>query len=609
MRSDSAVTVCPICENACPIMPGSVGRCGRYGNIDGVISELYPNKFLLACPIRIETMPMLHFHPGARFLQVSTVGCNFNCPGCISAVIVREMDPQSKALHEYSPAQIIEKAKQNECKGIAFVMNDPLAAFETFLAVAKLAKANGLYVGCSSNGYFSMEAMQRILPFLDFINIGIKGLSDEHYHVCSGFKGFAPVLRNIKMFHKGGVHVEIACIHKKDNADELLELCKLFSAISPDIPLQIMRFIPLEGADPKLEPLIRETEVFSKELRTYLNYVYVFNSPGTEELNTVCPSCGETVLYRDFYGPMGARLKNGALAQIEPLSCPKCHGPIGICGKGHVTDFREKNFQGGYPFTRALEIVESVLIAIGVESKADVVHVWEYLLCNDKLNDLHHDIQRVDSYLKMIRFFGSLVNRQSSADILADYLGEKTEKVRSLCQKQSSKPRVYYAMGKPLFCIKGERFENHLVNICNGISVNQEIEIKGRPGASISLDTLKKMNPEIMFISSFISNSTVDFYNECVEKNLQIDAVRNKRIYTAPIPSSDFGSPKWILGLMNIANKMYDGDISFDITKEAEEFYERFYGASFNMQDVNRSFGKPDMAWKWGSEKNISARR
>ncbi len=167
---DDLARRCRVCENACPIPPGGVGRCGRYGNRDGVVSELHPNTYLMVCPIRIETIPMLHFHPGARFLQVSTVGCNFNCPGCISAVIVREMDPQSRALRAFSPEQIVAEAKRNACRGVTFLMNDPLAAFETFLAVAKAAKEHGLYVGCSSNGYFSLESVRRLSPVLDFIN-------------------------------------------------------------------------------------------------------------------------------------------------------------------------------------------------------------------------------------------------------------------------------------------------------------------------------------------------------------------------------------------------------------------------------------------------------
>ncbi|WP_031479205.1 radical SAM protein [Maridesulfovibrio frigidus] len=592
---------CHVCENECRISQGSIGRCGRYENENGIISEIYQDKYLIVCPIKIETMPMLNFHPGGRFLQLSTVGCNFDCPGCISTVIVREMNPESKALQPLSPEQVIDKAIQNDCKGIAFLMNDPLAAFETFISVATLAKSKGLLVGCSSNGYFSLESVKRILPVIDFINIGIKGLSEKDYRACSGFKGFAPVLRNIKMLHEAGVHIELACIHKKYNGPELLELCSVIKKISAKIPMQVMRFIPLEGADPEQEPLIRETESFSQKMREFLDYVYVFNSPGTKELDSCCSKCGETVVHRDFYGPMGARLLKISATNLQDIKCPKCEHSSGICGKAEVTDFRENDFQGGYPFTRALEIVESILIAIGAENKSEVVHVWEHLLCNNKMQDLHHGIQRVDKYLDLIRSFGSLIYREKAANELVSYLEDKTALVKLACSNQPHRPRVYYVMGKPQFCIKGERFENNLVEICNGISVNKEIEISGRPGMTIDQEIVEKLNPEIIFISAFISNSPTDFYNECVDKNIRIDAVRNKRIHTAPIPSSDFGGPRWILGLMNIANEMYKGAFAFDISKEAEAFHNRFYGGIFNLEDVNRSFGKPDSTWTWGA--------
>ncbi len=591
--------LCHICENRCIIAQGGVGRCGRYENKAGKVSEIYPDKYIISCPIRIETMPMLHFHPGGRFLQVSTVGCNFDCPGCISAVIVQEMNPQSMALQHLSAEQVVGKALQYGCKGIAFLMNDPLAGFDTFLSVAILAKTKGLLVGCSSNGYFTEESIERLCPVLDFINLGVKGLSDASYHACSGIRGAAPVLRNLRLLHQAGVHLEVACIHKRDNAQELLELCSLVKDISPRIPLQVMRFIPLEGASPGMEPLISETESLCGKMRSVLDHVYVFNSPGTKYLDTVCPECGKTIIHRDFYGPMGAQVLRFAGQETEAVRCPACLHYPDISGSASVSDFREKDFQGGYPFTRALEIVESILIAIGADTKAEIVSAWEYLLCNEKMQDLHHDIQRIDKYLSLIRSLGTFVHREKRADELVDYLEHRTRLVTSACAEAKHRPRVYYAMGKPLFCIKGERFENHLVEVCNGISVNREIEIQGRPGMSISLETLEQLNPEVVFISSFISNDPLDFYAECMEKNIRVDAVHAKRIHTSPIPSSDFGGPKWILGLMFIANILHPELCAFDIQAEAEAFYQRFYNESFNPTDVNRSFGKPQATWTW----------
>ena len=120
---------CSICELRCRLTQGRTGVCGLYEVKDNRIVERFADHYLVACPISIETMPILHFYPGAKFLQISTTGCNFNCPGCISTVLVREMFPDSRALQHLTAEQIIVKARDEQCVGIVFLMNDPLAAF------------------------------------------------------------------------------------------------------------------------------------------------------------------------------------------------------------------------------------------------------------------------------------------------------------------------------------------------------------------------------------------------------------------------------------------------------------------------------------------------
>lgn len=135
---------CDICERSCSISKGNTGACGLYQNQEDQIIELFPNKYLTVCPISLETMPVLHFYPRGKFLQISTTGCNFNCTGCISALIVEEMRPDSKALRELLPQQVVDEAIENDCLGVAFLLNDPLASLPTFLKVAELAKKQGL---------------------------------------------------------------------------------------------------------------------------------------------------------------------------------------------------------------------------------------------------------------------------------------------------------------------------------------------------------------------------------------------------------------------------------------------------------------------------------
>lgn len=584
---------CLNCENRCTVADGDLGGCGQYRRNGDAMEECYPDRYLIACPIVIETMPMLHFHPGGKFLQISTVGCNFDCPGCISTTLVREMDPASSILQELKPEQVADKAIAQKCRGIAFLMNDPLAGLDTFVRVAKAARAAGLLVGCATNGAFTEPSLSRLLPLVDFINIGVKGLTEEAYRACGGRSPDA-VLRNVRLLHEAGVHVEVACMHRRDNRDELQELARRVAKISPAIPLQVMRYIPLESADPAWEPTILESEAAVLDLRKTLRHVYLFNSPGTDQLHSLCPECGEVLLRRDFYGPMGARL-----LAAEPRRCP--HGPasLDLRGRPMTGDFKEGDFQGGYPFTRALEIVQSMLIALGVSDTAEVVRVWEQILGRQSLRELHHSIQHPSAYLATLEYFGALTGRQTRAATLVAYLEARLTAVARGLEGVSRRPRVYYAMGKPLFAIKGPRFENQMVELAGGESVNRRLELSGRPGMSIDREVLNALNPEVMVISAFLSSPVKDFHAECLRLGVDVDAVRNLRIYTPPVPSSDFGGPRWILGLLFLANILHPERFNFDIAWEAKSFYREFYDMPFVPDQLNRSFGKPSNTWCW----------
>ncbi len=588
---------CTICERGCALGPGKPGACGLYEEDRGEVKELFPDRYLVTCPISIETMPVLHFFPGGKFLQVSSVGCNFDCPGCISTVIVREMNPRSRALRHLPPERIVDLAEENGCLGIVFLMNDPLASLPTFLRLAALAKSRGLKVGCATNGYFTETSLARVIAVLDFINIGIKGMSDESYRACGGSR-LAPVLRNMRMLVENGVHVEAACILRRDNQDELRELARTLAALSTDIPLLVMRFIPLEGADISLEPSIREAEAFCASLKRTSAHVYLFNSPGTRHLDTRCPSCGRIAYERDFYGPMGAKLRTIPQEFPKENRCGKCGHAFPIHGCPPLTAYQEGDFEGGYPFTRALEMVEAMLIAMGVEDRAELVRAWESILC-EGMTGLHRDLQHPRGYTGLLRHFGHVVDRSEQAEKLAIYLERRLKKVESAIAGVTRRPRVYYAMGKPLFCINGSRLENELVTIAGGLSVNRELPDLGRPGRTLTVDAFLALQPDVILISAFISNNVADFMNECLELGLNVRAVNTGQIHAFPAPGWDFGSPRWILGLMHIANILHPERCDFDIISEADSLYRCFYGMPFDPADVNRSFAKPTRTWRW----------
>jgi len=589
--------ICTICERGCYISEGSTGACGMYRNTGNMVEELYPDHYLLVCPISIETVPMLHFYPAAKFLQISGIGCNFDCPGCISTIIVKEFDPSCSAVRRISPETIVNEAQKDGCQGIVFLMNDPLAAFRTFVSVATKAKERGLLVGCASNAYFTEDALRQLLTILDFIHVGFKGYSDASYIEC-GAKSVEPALRNLQILKDHGIHTEASCVHKKGKEWEVEALVRHVSLIDQDIPFHVMRFLPLEETPGDLEPSIQESEKLCESLRPFLKHVYLFNSPGTKFLSTVCPSCNEVAFKREFYGPMGAKIKMNQIPRQPPYHCPSCQYTIEIRGEIAPVPFQEEMFRGGYPFTRALEILESILLAIGVTRKRDIVHIWNRVLDSKTFPQLHREIQIPESFLDLVGNIGTMVDRKDDADRLITYLSEKLAFIDSKARLATTRPRVYYALGKPWFCINADRMENNLVEIAGGQSMNRLVEKKGRPGTEISPDELNRLNPEVIFISSMFGSPLDDFCTECLAVGIDVDATRNSRIHNHPIPVSDFGSPRWILGLMHIANVLHPELFQFDIEKEAKNFYRSFYNVDFKPGDLNLSFAKPLRTWR-----------
>ncbi|QIR75737.1 radical SAM protein [Sulfurospirillum diekertiae] len=583
--------ICSICERRCRVEENNIGACGRYQCHNNTMIERFPNSYLVVAPISAETMPVLHFHPRAKFLQISTTGCNFDCLGCISTVVAKEMDVQSPALKKLSPIQIVNKALEQECDGIAFLMNDPLASFYSFLEICTLAKECGLLTGCSTNGYFTPESLNLLAPHLDFVNIGLKGLCNDVYKSC-GANSYKPVLRNIELFYRKGVHVEVACIHKKDNDDEVLAIADTIAKISKEIPLQIMRFIPIDDASINLEPSILASEKLYKKLTSHLDYVYLFNSPGSECLNTYCPECGALIFERDFYGPMGSKLRTIS-HHYQNNTCSHCHHKLPIVGNPCQKVFDEDGFEGGYPLTRALEIVEGTLATLGVTEQKEVTRCWEELLRGDGLKRLHVNIQNFEDYANTIHYLATMTHTEPTAKKLLTFMRDKIAMIAQELPKVVTKPHVYYVMGKPLFALEEERLENQLVEMAGGISVNKTLSLKGRPGRKISVETLNELNPDVMFISSFLDCPLDEFYTFCEEQGIVVNAVKSKRIYTHLAPCFDFGSPRWILGLMHIANMLHPELYHFDVLHEAKVFYQEFYDTPLNIPSINRSFAKP----------------
>lgn len=575
---------CNICEIGCILEEGKTGRCGMYSLQGDNIEEIYPDRYLTLFPISIETMPILHFNPRGKFLQISTIGCNFRCGGCISENLTAGMDTIAGGLQHMNADDVIKKALDEKCIGIVFCLNDPIVSLHTFTALAEKARENGLYTGCSTNCFFTEESLEKLMPHLSFINIGFKGFTDQAYRAC-GASGIGPVLRNLKKIHSMGIHIETSAMYIKGRDDEMLDLARHIAEISADIPFQIMRFVPFGEASIDDETTIYESELLCVRIREFLPYSYLFNSPGTDRLNTLCPECGEVLVEREFFGPMGSRV-----LKWRDMGRCSCGFEIPLKGNFHKEAYDEHGFFGGYRTTRAMEIIQSIISALNPPDKNKIYSFWAEIIKTNYLHEFHKVMQKPECYRELVESFAIKTGTEKRGNEITAYLDTVLEKFKDI-QQADDAPRVYYAMGHPLFALNAERIEVNLVTMAGGYCVNREIMREGKPGVNISPEEFNSFNPDYIFISGFISSPLSDFYRYCEKNNLRASAIDNKRIFALP-PLWDFGSLRWVLGLLYIAGILFPEKYGDDIEDEADKFYRLFYNVSYNSVKPNRSFSR-----------------
>jgi pyruvate formate lyase activating enzyme len=311
---------CLACAHSCVIAPGNRGLCAVRQNVDGRLVTLTYGRLIARDVDPIEKKPLFHFYPGTRAYSIATVGCNFTCLNCQNHFISQYAKEHNGRLigDAVGPEAVVEDALRADCRSIAYTYTEPTIAVEFVLDVMRRARAQGLANVWVSNGYFSHETALEVLPWLDGINIDLKGISDEFYHaVCGG--NVRPVLDSIERAHEAGVWTEVTTLvipGWNDSDEELRWTAEAISGIAPSIPWHLSRFFPayrmVDRPPTPVETLERARGIGRD---AGLVYVYIGNVLGEGE-ETRCPDCGTKVILRAGYHIREDRLRDGA--------CPSC---------------------------------------------------------------------------------------------------------------------------------------------------------------------------------------------------------------------------------------------------------------------------------------------
>jgi pyruvate formate lyase activating enzyme len=158
--------------------------------------------------------------------------------------------------------------------GVAFTYNEPLMWYEYIYDVAKCIKENNsdTSVVVVTNGYINEEPLMKLFPYVDAMNIDLKGYTNRYYNKICGAK-LEPVLESIKRCNEH-CHVEITTLlvsEENDSLDEAREIAQFIASINENIPLHLSRYFPrykIENAATKIEKI---TEA-QNEAKKYLKY-------------------------------------------------------------------------------------------------------------------------------------------------------------------------------------------------------------------------------------------------------------------------------------------------------------------------------------------------
>ncbi len=241
---------CDVCYRKCEIREGSYGFCGVRTCREGrVVPENYGMLTSIALD-PIEKKPFRKFMPGSLILSVGSYGCNLRCPFCQNYSIswseeVNETKMRARYVAPETLAQIAEEQKINGNIGVAFTYNEPLISFEYVLDTAKFLVKKGLKTVLVTNGMADVEAVKELLPYVDAMNIDLKGFSDRYYRdVLKGDRGMVMdfIAESVKYSH-----VELTTLiipGENDSEEEMSQLSEWVSSLDPSIPLHISRFFP-----------------------------------------------------------------------------------------------------------------------------------------------------------------------------------------------------------------------------------------------------------------------------------------------------------------------------------------------------------------------------
>lgn len=270
--------VCQVCMHRCRLEPGQQGICRARKNEKGEVRCVNYGRITSLNLDPIEKKPLRLFYPGSLILSVGSYGCNLRCPFCQNHGISMA-DGKTAVACDISPQELVERARKYEPVGnigIAFTYNEPLVGWEYVRDTAELIHECGMKNVMVTNGSALLPVLEEILPYIDAMNIDLKGFQAAYYRKLGGD------LETVKAFitrASRDCHVELTTLivpGENDSRAEMEAEAAWIASVSRDLPLHVTRYFPRYRMDREATDVSRVCEL-AEAAEKYLNYVFVGN--------------------------------------------------------------------------------------------------------------------------------------------------------------------------------------------------------------------------------------------------------------------------------------------------------------------------------------------
>lgn len=277
--SREARLACPVCPHHCLLAEGQTGRCLARKRENGKIVSISYGKLTSLMPDPIEKKPLRRFYPGSRILSAGSFGCNLACPFCQNHEISMAGSREAE-WREVSPEELAELAWKYRSYGnigVAFTYNEPLVGWEYVRDTARLVRERGMKNVMVTNGFACLPVLEELLPYVDAMNIDLKGFSDAWYEKLGGD------LETVKRFIARAArscHVELTTLivpGENDSEEEMEREAAWIASLDADIPLHVTRFFPRYRMTDREPAQVRQVYRLRDVAAARLKHVYTGN--------------------------------------------------------------------------------------------------------------------------------------------------------------------------------------------------------------------------------------------------------------------------------------------------------------------------------------------